>query len=186
MIVLANDMSPAPVSEFNVILPSRVTPVAKLILSFDVVMSPAVDTVPKPFWVKAPARLMSLVASIVNVPLLVIVTEPLFVVVIPLVLTSIVAPPWFTKVRFLSWVKVPALAILMAPALLVSPMVIGPTIASNSASVRLKVPVASFTAIEVPFVFTVSVVSEAVIESAATALKSIASAAITSGLFVVV
>ena len=69
-------MLPAPAPLLRATLPVRVTALKKEIAVFVVVISPAVETAPAPFWVKAPVLTMSPAAAIVNVPELVNVVVP--------------------------------------------------------------------------------------------------------------
>ena len=76
LIVEEKVMSPAHAPLLRATFPVRVTALKKEIAVFVVVISPAVETAPAPFWVKAPVLTMSPAAAIVNVPELVNVVVP--------------------------------------------------------------------------------------------------------------
>ena len=105
-------ISPAPVPVLSETLPPKVMGLANEIFAFAVVIDPARETLPVPFWVKAPAKLIAPAAVLVNVPLFVIVKGPPPVVVI--------APPRTTAPEVMEIPKAPV--VVRAPLNVVVPV----------------------------------------------------------------
>ena len=133
--VLLNTMLPTPELVPIITLSFRVTPVAKPILVFVVLMSPASSLRPAPFWEKPFVALMSPAAAVVNKPELVTVTEPVaptpaftvrFVPIKPRLPPSVVVPLKVVVPVPACWVKLAAVTAELAVKSLTEVILIAP------------------------------------------------------------